>query len=162
MKSLKFVGLNPDGAKSKMTTIKKLIRETHANIIVMQETKYTQSGKMKFDGFFTYEQLRSNSEGGGVALCALKELNPAFVCDGGEEVEAITVDIHLKAMGISVTSAYGPQNSALGTKKLAFWTYLTEQSNRAKSTGKGFILQGDLNCWLGSELLPGDKKTPKQ
>ena len=128
----------------------------------MQETKYTQSGQMKFDGFFTYEQLRSNSEGGGVALCALKELNPAFVCDGGEEVEAITVDIHLKAMGISVTSAYGPQNSALGTKKLAFWTYLTEQSNRAKSTGKGFILQGDLNCWLGSELLPGDKKTPKQ
>ena len=64
-----------------MTTIKKLIRETHANIITMQETKYTQSGQMKFHGFFIYEQVRSNKEGGGVALCAQKELNPAYVCD---------------------------------------------------------------------------------
>ena len=61
-------------------------------------------------------------------------------------------------MSISVTSAYGPQNSALGIKKEAFWTYLTEQASRAKEAGKGFILQGDLNAWLGSELLPGDKK----
>ena len=94
----------------------------------MQETKYTQSGQMKFEGFYTYEQLRSNKEGGGVALSALKELNPAFVCDGGDEVEAITVDIHLKTMGISVTSAYGPQNSAIGPKKEAFWNYLTVQA----------------------------------
>ena len=112
---------------------------------------------MKFE-IFIYEQIRSNKEGGGVALCALKELNPAYVCDGGDEVEAITVDIHLKTMSISVTSAYGPQNSAPGTKKEAFWTYLTDQASRAKETGKGFILQGDLNAWLGSELLPGDKK----
>ena len=42
-------------------------------------------------------------------------------------------------------------------KKEAFWTYLTEQASRAKEAGKGFILQGDLNAWLGSELLQGDK-----
>ena len=102
-KSIIFAGLNPDGAKSKMTTIKKLIRESKATILTMQETKYSQSGQMKFDGFYTYENLRSNREGGGVALSALKELNPAFVCDGGKEVEAITVDIQLKTISISVT-----------------------------------------------------------
>ena len=140
MKSVICVGLNTDGARSKMTTIKKLIRETQANILTMQETKYTQSGQMTFDGYYTYEQLRSNKEGGGVALSALKELNPTFVCDRGDNIEAITVDIHLKTMNLSVTSAYGPQNSASKTKKDAFWKYLTEQACQAKESGKGFIL----------------------
>ena len=49
--SLVFAGLNPDGAKSKMTTIKKLIRESKASIVTIQETKYVQSGQMNFDGF---------------------------------------------------------------------------------------------------------------
>ena len=150
--------MNPDGAKSKMTTIRKLIRESNATIITMQETKYSQSGQMKFDGFYTYENLRSNKEGGGVALSARKELNPAFVCDGGSTVEAITVDIHLNTMALSVTSAYGPQNNSLESTKKAFWSYLTEQAQRAEASGKGFILQGDLNSWLGSDLLPGDEK----
>ena len=156
VKSLILTGFNPDGAKSKMTTIKKLIRESNATIVTMQETKCTQYGQMKFDGFYTYEHLRSNKEGGGVAICALKELNPVFVCDGGEEVEALTVDIHLRNMAVSVTSAYGPQLNDLAQKKKAFWKYLSEKAQAAKASGKGFILQGDLNCWLGPELLPGD------
>ena len=158
IKSLIFAGMNPDGAKSKMTTIKRLIRESKATVISMQETKLSNPGQLQFDGFFTYEHNRKNRDGGGVALSALKELNPAFVCDGGEDAEAVTVDIHLKSMAISVTSAYGPQNNAPDTKKAAFWNYLSEQAYRSKSCGKGFILQGDLNSWLGSDLLPGDKK----
>ena len=97
--------MNPDGARSKMTTIKNFIRESKATIIAMQETKYSQNGLTNFDGFYTYENLRSNKDGCGVALSALKELSPAFVCDGGNNVEAITVDIHLKNMALSVTSA---------------------------------------------------------
>ena len=123
--------MNPDGARSKMTTIKKFIRESKATIITIQETKYSQKGRMNFDGFYTCENFRSNKEGGGVALSALKELSPAFVCDGGNNVEAITVDIHLKTMALSVTSAYGPQNNALESKTKAFLSYLSEQ---AKST----------------------------
>ena len=145
-----------------MTTIKRLIRETNATIVTMQETKYTQYGQMKLDGFYTYEHLRTNKGCGGVALSALKELNPAFVCDGGEEVEAIKVDIHLSNMSVSVTSAYGPQINDPPNKKKAFWEYLTEQAHRAKASGKGYILQRDLNCWLGPELLPGDVREQNQ
>ena len=50
-------------------------------------------------------------EGGGVALCARKDLSPTFVSDGGDNFEAVTVNIHLKGITISVTSAYGPQES---------------------------------------------------
>ena len=154
-----LAGFNPDGAQSKMSSIRKLIRESKATIVTMQETKYKQSGQMKFHGFHTYEHLRSTRDGGGVALSVLKELNPSFVCDGGEDVEALTVDIHLKNMSISIVSAYGPLENALIQKKHVFWEYLSQQAHRAAEAGKGFIVQGDLNSWLGPHILPGDKRT---
>ena len=141
-----------------MTCIKKLIRETKATIVTMQETKCSEYGQIQLDGFYTYEHLRSVREGGGVALSASKELNPTFLCDGGEEVESITVSIHLKGMEVSVTSAYGPLENALTQKKKAFWSYLSEQAKQARASGKGFIVQGDLNSWLGPKHLPGDTR----
>ena len=153
-----MAGFNPDGAKSKLTSIRKLIRETKATIVTMQETKCSEYGQLKLDGFYTYEHLRSDREGGGVALCASKDLNPTFLCDGGDAVEAITVTIHLKGMKINVTSAYGPLENALTQKKLAFWSYLSEQAQQARPSGTGFIVQGDLNSWLGPQLLPGDTR----
>ena len=98
-----FSGFNPNGAKSKLTTIRKLVRESNSAVVTMQETKCSQVGQIKLDGFYTYENIRSNKGGGGVALSARTELKPAFINDGGEEVEAITVDIHLKDIVISVT-----------------------------------------------------------
>ena len=155
-KSLVLVGINPDGAKSKWTTIKKLIRDTNATILTMQETKSNQTGLLKLNDFFVYEHTRKNQDGGGVALCARKELCPAFVREGGEEAEAVTVVVHLKEIAVSVTSAYGPQETAPIEKKTMFWKYLTEDAERARDEGKGFILQGDLNSFLGPDMLPGD------
>ena len=122
----------------------------------MQETKVTHTGQFNFDGYFTYECVRYNKDGGGVAISALKTLRPAFVSDGGDDVEAVTIDIYVKNMVISITSAYGPQESAHIVKKEAFWNYLNVEAQRAKSYGKGFMVQGDLNAMLGPILLPGD------
>ena len=156
IKSLVMTGFNPDGYKSKVTTIKKLIREMKASVITMQETKCQQTGQIKLDGYFTYEHLRSNELGGGIAISALEELCPTFVSDGGEEVEALTICIKLRNMSIWITSAYGPQETAQNVKKTAFWKYISEQAQEARACGQGFVLQGDLNSWLGSNELPGD------
>ena len=155
-KSLVLVGINPDGAKSKWTTIKKLVRDTNATILTMQETKSGQTGLLKLNDFFVYEHTRKNNDGGGVALCARKELCPAFVRDGGEDAETVTVVVNLKDIAISVTSAYGPQETATVERKTKFWKYCNEEADRAKDEGKGFILQGDLNSFLGPDMLPGD------
>ena len=93
----------------------------------------SQPGQLKLDGYFTYENVSSNREGGGVSISALKELHPALVSDGGKYVEALTIDIFVKNMTISVTSAYGPQESALNEKKNMFWQYLHNKAHRAKS-----------------------------
>ena len=63
-------------------------------------------------------------EGGGVAISALKVPKPVFISDGGDSVEAITIEIHVKNMAISITSAYGPQESAHIETKTAFWQHL--------------------------------------
>ena len=115
-KTIAFAGFNPDGAKGKLTTIKKLIRDTKAAVVTMQETKVQHSGQIILDGYFTYEHIRNNKEGGGVAISAMKELRPVLVSDGGEEAEALTIDIQVKDMTLSVISAYGPQESAPSEK----------------------------------------------
>ena len=83
LKKLIVSGFNPNGAKSKWTTIKKFIRDTQSAVITMQETKCTQVGLINLDGYYTYEHVRSSKEGGGIAISALKQLHPAFVSNGG-------------------------------------------------------------------------------
>ena len=102
----------PNGAKSLITTIRKLIRDTGSSIISMQETKATHASLNNLDGYFTYEQIRSKKDGGGVTISALKTLQPVFVSEGGEDAEAVTIDKHVKQMAVTITSAYGPQESA--------------------------------------------------
>ena len=157
-RNLIFGGVNPDGARGKWGTIKKAVRDTGASIWTMQETKCNIEGKLQLDGFLTYEHLRCKGEGGGLAVIARQDLNPAFVRDGGEKVEALTIDIHVKTMTISCTTAYGPQESDSLEKKNEFWKYLSEEALRANDSGRGFILQGDLNSWLGPKIIPGDER----
>ena len=59
---------------------------------------------------------------------------------------------------MNVISAYGPLENALIQKKNTFWAYLSHQAQQARAAGKGLIVQGDLNSWLGPQELPGDKR----
>ena len=73
-KDLTFAGVNPDGAMSKLTTIRKVIMDTNASVWMMQETKVSNQGKIRFDGYITYGHTRIEKEGGGLALSSLEEL----------------------------------------------------------------------------------------
>ena len=128
-------------------------------ILSLQETKFQLSGKHNLDGYISYEHLRTEKTAGGGLYMAFKtDLNPALARDGGEEVEAITVDISIKKMQIVCTTAYGPQEKDPREKKDIFWQFLEEEAKRAKHEGKGFILQGDLNSWLGNKYIPKDPR----
>ena len=87
--------------------------------MTLQETKFQLSGKHKIYGYVVYEHLRTKKvAGGGILLAVLEELNPALVSDGGENVEALTVDINVKKMKIACSTAYGPQeNDTLENKE---------------------------------------------
>ena len=153
-----FGGANVDGARGKWPTIKKVIIETKADVWMMQETKCETRTLKKLDKFILYEHLRSEGGGGGLAFFARKDLNPALLRDGGDEADTITVDIHVQKMTISCTNAYGPQETAKTKTKDDFWKYLDDDAKRADKDGKGFLLQGDMNSWLGPKMIPGDKR----
>ena len=120
-KTFKWVGNNIAGANSKWASVKRWIRLKTPSILSLQETKFKVSGKHNFEGYFTYEHLRTEkTAGGGILMAVKKELSPALVRDGGEEVEALTVDIFVKKMSIACTTAYGPQEKDLKEKRYYF------------------------------------------
>ena len=153
---LVFVGVNPAGARSKWPTWNIIIRQSEASLWTMQETKCSETNQLKMDNFLIYEKVREAKEGGGIAIAAKKELNPVLIAEGDSEVEAISIDIHPSKLTISCTSAYGPQQRDSLEKKYRFWEYLDKMADMAWKEGKGFYLQGDLNAWLGSDIISGD------
>ena len=158
-KNFKWIGNNIAGAQSKWATLKRLIRIKSPAILTLQETKFQIAGKHRLDGYVVYEHLRTEkTAGGGILMAIMQELSPAFVRDGGDYVEALTVDITVKQMQIACTTAYGPQEKDSKDKKSRFWDYLDEEAKRAEKEGKGFILQGDLNSWLGKEHISKDTR----
>ena len=154
--NLIFAGVNPAGIRSKWPTCRKIVTQSGARLWTMQETKSAQGNQLKMDDFVIYERIRTNNEGGGVAIGAKKDLNPVPIAEGEENVEAISIDINLAKIVISCTSAYGPQQRDTAMNKSKFWEYLDKMASSAWNTGKGFYLQGDLNSWLGSDVIPCD------
>ena len=62
------------GANSKWAAVRKWIRNKSPAILILQETKFQVSGNNYLEGYIVYE----------------------LVSDGGENIEALTVDINIK------------------------------------------------------------------
>ena len=93
--NLIFAGVNPAGVRSKWPTWVKIINQSGARLWTMQETKSAQANQLKMEDFIIYERIRSEQDGGGVAIGAKKDLNPVLIAEGEENVEAISIDITL-------------------------------------------------------------------
>ena len=78
-KNITFTGANIAGARLKWKSWKKIIKDTQASVFFVQETKCEQSDKLKIDGFITFDKVRLDKGGGGVAVAARKELNPVLL-----------------------------------------------------------------------------------
>ena len=158
--TLKFLGVNTAGLKSKFTSFKKVINELKPSVFFAQETKFREEGNIKLgDEYLVYEFLRKNEKGGGgLALGCQKNLNPCLVSEGNENVEALSIDIFIKNMKIRCCTAYGPQENDKIEKKEAFWDHLDKEVGEAEKSGAGFILQFDGNLWAGKKIIPNDPR----
>ena len=139
-------------------TFKKVINELKPLVFLVEETKFKNCGKLKLDNFIIYELVRQNRDGGGLALGVAKELNPAWVREGDDTVEALSVEISVKSMKIRCCASYGCQENELIERKEKFWNYLDEEVFFAEQSGAGFVLHFDGNLWAGKELVPGDPR----
>ena len=59
-RSLRFLGVNTAGLKSKFTSFKKVIHELKPSVFFAQETKFKDEGQIKLgDEYIVYEKVRN-------------------------------------------------------------------------------------------------------
>ena len=153
---MRLLGVNSAGLRSKLSTFRKVLTELKPSVFFVEETKYKNSGKLKFENYVIFELLRKNKDGGGLALGCAKELQPVWLREGDDSVEALSVEICVKSMKIRCCIAYGCQENDSIDRKESFWKYLDEDVSHANSSGSGFILHFDGNLWAGEDIVPGD------
>ena len=159
LKSLRLIGVNSAGLRSKLMTFKKVLDDLKPGVFFVEETKMKETGKLKFENYVVYEKVRKSRDGGGgIAIGCLKELYPAWVREGDEEIETLSVNIFVQNMKIRCCVAYGCQESELNDKKELFWKYLDEEVEEAAKDGSGLIIQFDGNLWAGSHIIPNDPR----
>ena len=158
-KPLRLMGVNSAGLRSKMFTFQKVLDGLKPSVFFIEETKFKDAGKIKVDNYIVFERLRPKRDnGGGVALGCLPELKPAWVREGVDEVEALSVDIFVRNLKIRCCVAYGCQESDVNEKKEAFWKYMDEEVIDATNSGAGLIIHFDGNLWAGGEIIPNDPR----
>ena len=158
-KSLRFLGVNSAGIRSKLLTFKKVLNDLKPAVFFVEETKLKDVGQLKIENYVIYEKVRKNRDGGGgVAIGCLKELHPVWVKEGNEQVETLSVNIFVKNMKIRCCVAYGCQESDTIDKKEEFWKYLDEEVEEAAKEGSGLVIQFDGNLWAGSRVIPNDPR----
>ena len=76
-----------------------------------------------------------------------------MVRDGGDQVEALSVDITSNQINTSCVIAYGFQESKKVKKKDDFRSYLDKEVAEDTCNDRGFLLQFDGNLWVEIALL---------
>ena len=126
-KNLTFFSCNSAGIKNKLFSLSKAINELQVSVFCLQENHLSREGKLKFensDNYQIYEKVRQTKSGGGLAIGVLNDLNPVWVGEGENKVEAISVQVSVKEMNVRIVNAYGPQEYDDCDKKMHFWSYL--------------------------------------
>ena len=158
-KSLRFLGINAAGLRPKLLTFEKVLKDLKPSVFFIEETKFKDAGKVKFDNYLLFEKPRRNRiNGGGVLIGCIEELNPVWVNEGNNDVEALSIDIFVKKMKIRCCVAYGFQENDDNEKKEEFWNYLDGEVHSAKQSGAGLVIQFDGNLWAGKKIIPNDPR----
>ena len=130
-KSLNILSGNANGLKNKLLSLENIIIDLKPSIIGIQETHFQKMGQIKvssLSNYQVYEHVRNDRNGGGLAMCVIKELEPVWIRDGGQDVEALTVCISAgKNLKVRITNAYGPQEYDCIEKKTVFGNILTSK-----------------------------------
>lgn len=79
--------MNAAGLRAKLLTFKKVIHELKPSVFFLEETKFRDCGNWKLDNYIIYELVRESRDGGGgLALGVSKELHPAWVREGDDNI----------------------------------------------------------------------------
>ena len=135
--------MNAAGLLCKIESFEKLLNDEEPSVFCLQETKLKKPNKIKTESakkFTIYELNRKNKGGGGLCIGVRKDLHPAWVAQGDDDVECLSVEVWVGDFPVRVVTGYGPQLGDNMEKKQKFWSFIEREARNAFDMGSGFIL----------------------
>ena len=154
--SLTFFSCNAANIKNKLLSLEKVVNYLKLSLFCLQESHVKKVGSIKLkssNNFQIYEKVRDKKGGGGLAIGIEKSLNPAWIRDGGDEVEAMTIKFSVQKFNIRIVNAYGLQEYDDEIKKHSFWKYIDDEIHNCNREGSGILIFMDANSWLGPSWI---------
>ena len=141
---------------SKRDSLKQLIIEHNAGILILTETKVYRNTKIRLEGFQVFPSLRKGKNGGGILDAIKHGLCSSVMIDEGEGAEFITVRLDFGGTHFRLICVYSPQENNPVAELDNFYENLSMQITRACLAGDPVFLAGDFTAKLGRQFISGD------
>ena len=151
---LVLLGSNAAGLKQKMECLQSKISKFTPGCIFIQETKLYKKGQIKLPNFVIFEQVRSNTKGGGLILAIQECFDPVLIHEGDDVVELLIAQGRINNHNIRFFNAYGPQEDE--DRVLDFYVKLEEEIQLAKDNNCYILIEMDANAKLGYGVIKND------
>ena len=164
-KDLKIFGINCAGIKSKLNSFNEVLTRLSPMIWMAQETKLKANEVISCEALSAFQVFylnRQESQGGGLAMGVVKDLESTLIREGNDDVEALVVKVVVDKIPIRTVLAYGPQENSKKEKKDMFWDFLEQEANQAELEEDGLIIQMDGNLRAGPSLVKNDPNVQNQ
>ena len=126
---------------------------------MLQETKLYRQGQIKVDNYNIFENLRGQSEGGGLLTMVHENFDPVLVPrtkSSKMDENILVVEAKLGRSRIRYLNAYGVQENGSISDKMEFFSLLDQEIENAFSNNCFVCLQMDANGKLGNEIITVD------
>ena len=153
---LRIIGINANGISSKLQSLQHILNSLNPGVVCLQETKLRKVGKLKCKNYITFELVRKDSAGGGLATIVDPSLDPVYISEGDDTTEILVIQIHIKNMPIRIINAYGPQECDSSEKKSLFWARIQSEVDDAIENDIGVFFTMDGNAHLGETIIKDD------
>ena len=131
-----------------------LVNKLRPGVAMLQETKLYRQGQIKIDNYCVFENLRGQSEGGGLLTMVHENFEPVLVPrkkTSKMDENILVVEAKLGISRIRYLNAYGSISN-----KIEFFSILDQEIDNAFSSNCFMCLQMDANGKLGNEIIAGD------
>ena len=147
---------NAASLKSKLPSFKRELERSGAGIFTLQETHFSNKGKLSIDNFEVFEAIRKGKEKGGTMIGVHSALKPVLILELNDPFELLVVEIKVANKEIRIISGYGPQDNWAPAQREPFFQSLEEEVVKAELAGKSVFIEADFNSKLGKEFIPKD------
>ena len=110
---------NCNGAKLKVESLKSELKRTNSWIFTIQETHFSQKGRIKINNFKVFEAIHQKEH--GTMMGVHEDLNPILISEHSDLFEMLVVQVSVDKKDIRIITGYGPQENLEISKRMPFF-----------------------------------------